>query len=128
MFHRYFEDLTQFRHPTAHHVPPPGGAVESQSFGVLPAQRDDARPDVARMLIECLRHMGKRQVCAFAGEQAGGARPLGDIVRIGGLNLLHTLPGGNVFRILSGVLTWLYIFEFGDEFWRFHFLLFCGKI
>ena len=33
--------------------------------------------------------MGKRQVCTFAGEQAGGARPLGDIVRVGGLELLH---------------------------------------
>lgn len=121
MLHRYFEGLAQLRHLTAHHVPPPGGVIEPQPLGVLPPQRDDARPDVAWMLVERLRHMGKRQVCALAGEEAEGARPLGDIIRIGGLNLLHALPGGNIFCVLPGVLTGLYIFEFGDKFGQFYY-------
>lgn len=57
IFHWYLEVLGESFGLGAEHIPPAFAFIESQSFGILTAQRYDHRPYIAAVVIQLIRHL-----------------------------------------------------------------------
>ena len=95
---RYLHRLRDLRRVAGEQVLPAGGAVIAQAGGVLPAQRDNGKPDIAGVIGHRLRHLGKYERVVRSGEQSMrpttlGPWTLGDVVHI-------VLPLGEGIRVV----------------------------
>lgn len=102
---RNFHRLGQFYLMSQQQLPPALRGVIPQPGGVLPLQRVDEGPYRTVVYVD-LRH-GLFQIgWAVGGEQSVGPGALRHVLQVAaGLQLLHAVPGGDVFGIVTAAVS-----------------------
>ena len=105
VFRRNFHCLGQFCLMSQQQLPPALRGVVPQPDGILPLQGVDEGPRRAGMPIDLIH--GFLQVGeTVGGEQSVGPGTLRHVRQVAaGLQLLHTVPGSNVFGIVTAAVS-----------------------
>ena len=98
------------------------GGIIAEPFGILPLQREDESPHIARMVADLLDDFRKVNAHAFVREQPAGAFALTDIVHHAAAQKFHAFARCDIFRITAatssvlGFVTALVIRRFQNQF------------